>query len=52
LTALLSHARSELGGRRKLTLEHPAGLNADAIEAAGFELSRTLVWMRARGATR
>jgi len=52
LTALLARARSEIGGRQKLTLEHPAETNGNAIQAAGFELSRTLVWMCARGATR
>jgi ribosomal protein S18 acetylase RimI-like enzyme len=51
LTSLLSHARRELGFRRRLILEHPADRNEAAIQAAGFALSRTLVWMRARGAT-
>jgi ribosomal protein S18 acetylase RimI-like enzyme len=51
LTALLSRARRELGHRRKLSLEHPADHNVAAIQAAGFEISRTLVWMRARDAT-
>ncbi|NTV38203.1 MAG: hypothetical protein HGA82_03355 [Anaerolineales bacterium] len=51
LAALLSCARRELGYQRKLLLEHPAGRNEAALLAAGFELSRTLVWMRAYRAT-
>lgn len=51
VTALLHHARRELGCRRGLWLEHPAGLQDEAIQAAGFIPQRTLVWMRARGAT-
>ncbi|MEW5939168.1 MAG: GNAT family N-acetyltransferase, partial [Chloroflexota bacterium] len=51
LTALLVHARRELG-RRKLILEHPVGPWDEAIRAAGFRAERTLIWMRAEGATK
>ncbi len=51
VTRLLVHARSELG-RRKLLLEHPAGAWDESIRAAGFVAQRTLVWMRADGATK
>lgn len=51
VTSLLVHARRELGPR-KFTLEHPAGLVDEPIRAAGFEAKRTLVWMRADGATK
>jgi ribosomal protein S18 acetylase RimI-like enzyme len=52
LAALLLHARRELGPQRRFILEHPATMNEAAIQAAGFVLSRTLVWMRAPAATR
>ena len=50
LTLALEAARYELSHYRRLTVEHPAGEMAQAIEAAGFEAFRTLIWMRA-GAT-
>ncbi|RIK25783.1 MAG: hypothetical protein DCC54_09230 [Anaerolineae bacterium] len=50
-TRLLVHARSELRGRR-FVLEHPAGPADESIRAAGFIPQRTLVWMRAEGATK
>lgn len=51
ITSLLLHAYRDLGHRQRLTLEHPAGLQEDAIQAAGFIISRTLIWMRLEGAT-
>ena len=51
ITHLLHTAQRELGHRRDLTLEHPAGLQEGAIQAAGFHLSRTLIWMYTKGAT-
>ena len=50
LTALLLHARRQGRPRRALQLELPDGLYGEAIQAAGFEKLRTLVWMRASGA--
>jgi GNAT superfamily N-acetyltransferase len=51
VTSLLIHARRELG-KRRFILEHPAGPADEAIRAAGFRPERTLVWMRAEGATK
>lgn len=51
VTRLLVHARRELG-RRKLVLEHPSGRFDASIRAAGFVSQRTLLWMRADGATK
>ena len=51
-TSLLVHARGELGGRRRFFLEHPVGPADESIRAAGFVPQRTLVWMRADGATK
>ena len=51
IALLLRKAHRELGYRPSLTLEHPAGLQEGAIQAARFSLSRTLIWMRAKGAT-
>ncbi len=48
---LLVHARGELG-RRKFILDHPVGPANESIRAAGFVAQRTLIWMRADGATR
>jgi len=47
LTALLLQARRSLAWRQMLTLDFPAGEYRPAIEAAGFRLQRTLLWMRA-----
>ncbi|NOY99723.1 MAG: GNAT family N-acetyltransferase [Chloroflexi bacterium] len=50
LSALLLHARRHLiTQRRSLFIDYPAGEMAAAIEAAGFQPHRTLVWMRADG---
>lgn len=50
-TSLLVHARGELG-KRKFILEHPVGPADESIRAAGFSPIRTLIWMRAEGATK
>ncbi|MFZ5855500.1 MAG: GNAT family N-acetyltransferase [Chloroflexota bacterium] len=50
-TQLLVHARREFD-RRRFFLEHPAGPVDEAIRAAGFVPQRTLIWMRADGATK
>jgi GNAT superfamily N-acetyltransferase len=46
LTALLLHARHELSWREKISLDFPAGQYNASIEAAGFHLHRTLLWMK------
>jgi ribosomal protein S18 acetylase RimI-like enzyme len=51
LSSLLKTARRELSLRRNLILDYPAGEAVQAIEAAGFRPQRTLLWMRAPGAT-
>jgi ribosomal protein S18 acetylase RimI-like enzyme len=50
LRTALETARYDLSHYRKLSVEHPAGEMVQAIESAGFEAYRTLIWMRA-GAT-
>jgi ribosomal protein S18 acetylase RimI-like enzyme len=50
-TRLLVQARRELG-QRKFVLDHPVGPADESIRAAGFVPQRTLVWMRAEGATK
>jgi ribosomal protein S18 acetylase RimI-like enzyme len=47
LAMALESARSDLSHYRRLTVEYPAGEMGRAIEAAGFEPYRTLIWMRA-----
>lgn len=51
ITMLLLNAHQALGYRQSLGLEHPAGSQEDAIQAAGFYPSRTLIWMRSEPAT-
>jgi ribosomal protein S18 acetylase RimI-like enzyme len=51
ITALLLHAHRNLAYRQSLALEHPVGLQEQAIREAGFNISRTLIWMRLRDAT-
>jgi ribosomal protein S18 acetylase RimI-like enzyme len=46
LTTLLLHARHELAWREKINLDFPAGKQNTAIEAAGFHIHRTLLWMK------
>jgi ribosomal protein S18 acetylase RimI-like enzyme len=43
----LEAARWDLSHYRRLTVEYPAGDMAEAIQSAGFEPYRTLLWMRA-----
>ena len=50
LKSVLEAARYDLAHYRRLVVEYPAGEMVDAIESAGFEAYRTLLWMRA-GAT-
>jgi hypothetical protein len=51
ITTLLVQAHRDLRQHQNLKLEHPASLQEEAIQAAGFENARTLIWMRAEGAT-
>ncbi len=48
ITLLLQRAHRDLGFRKNIKLEHPAGLQEEAIQAAGFEIARTLIWMHTR----
>jgi ribosomal protein S18 acetylase RimI-like enzyme len=45
--AAIEAARWDLSHYRRLAIEHPAGEMAEAIESAGFQAYRTLIWMRA-----
>jgi ribosomal protein S18 acetylase RimI-like enzyme len=47
LHALLLRIRSSMSPRRGLLLEYPAHVSDDAIQAAGFVVHRTLLWMKA-----
>ena len=47
LKSILETARYALAHYRRLVVEYPAGEMVDAIESAGFEAYRTLLWMRA-----
>ncbi len=47
LSLALEAARRDLSYYRRLALEYPAGEMVEAIRAAGFEPSRTLLWMYA-----
>ena len=47
ITMMLHQAQRDLGFRQNIKLEHPAGLQEAAIQAADFVISRTLVWMYA-----
>jgi ribosomal protein S18 acetylase RimI-like enzyme len=49
VTRVLEAARNELARYRRLTVEYPAGELCQEIEAAGFAVFRTLLWMRATG---
>lgn len=51
IKTLLVGVRRDLRHHHILRMEHPAGSQEAAIQAAGFESSRTLIWMRAKGAT-
>jgi len=43
----LEAARRDLAYQERVTVEHPAGELTEAIQGAGFEATRTLLWMRA-----
>ncbi len=47
LKQLLLQARRSLASYSSLTLDFPAGKFMEAIQAAGFRVRRTLLWMRA-----
>jgi ribosomal protein S18 acetylase RimI-like enzyme len=47
LTTLLLYVRRVLAGHETLALDLPGGEAVDAIQDAGFNAQRTLVWMRA-----
>ena len=47
LTQLLIHARRALANHSSLSLDYPAGEMTEAIQAGGFRIRRTLLWMRA-----
>ena len=49
--AMLEIARRDLAHYRRLTVEYPQGEMASAIESAGFNAFRTLIWMHAERAT-
>ena len=46
LAALLMHARRTITYPPYLTLDYPAGKMTEAIQSAGFNPRRTLLWMR------
>jgi predicted N-acetyltransferase YhbS len=48
LTAVLLYARRALPWRQTFQLDYPAGEYNAAIEAAGFQPHRTLLWMKLR----
>jgi GNAT superfamily N-acetyltransferase len=43
--ALLRHARTHLSSHRPLSLDYPAGHAGTEIQAAGFRIHQTLIWM-------
>lgn len=43
--SLLLHARQHLSPRRPLSLDYPAHQASEAIQAAGFRVHQTLIWM-------
>ncbi len=45
--SVLEIARRDLAHYRRLTVEYPQGEMSQAIESAGFDAFRTLIWMRA-----
>ena len=45
ISTLLPHARWELGGMARMTLDFPARRGQAAFEAAGFHIQQTLIWM-------
>jgi ribosomal protein S18 acetylase RimI-like enzyme len=51
LHSLLLRARRSASRAHQLVFDYPAHLHEAAIVSAGFKLHRTLIWMRAPGAT-
>jgi len=51
ISILLRSAHRDLGYRKNIKLEHPADMQEDAFQAAGFSVLRTLVWMYTKNAT-
>lgn len=47
ITTLLIQAQRDLGFHRNMVIEHPYGLQEEALQTAGFDVVRTLIWMRA-----
>jgi hypothetical protein len=45
ITALLYHARQQVGSQRNLALEYTANQYSQAIQVAGFNKHQTLIWM-------
>jgi len=43
--ALLAHARTQLSSHRPLSLDYPVDRAAAEIQAAGFRIHQTLIWM-------
>jgi GNAT superfamily N-acetyltransferase len=52
LSSALLAVQRFVGAGRTLTLDFPAYEAVDAIQAAGFDLARTLIWMEAPGVQR
>ena len=48
MLALLNAARHSLPPHRPLTIDFPAGSAEQAIQAAGFQVHQTLIWMQIR----
>ena len=51
ITLLLQKAHRELGYPKVLKLDHPVGLQEEALLAANFQVVRTLIWMYKKNAT-
>jgi len=51
ITMMLQQAQRDLEYRQGLKMEHPTGMQVEALQAAGFQVSRTLIWMLAKDAT-
>ena len=51
VTSLLIHARRILFTHPRLTLDYPSSEAGEAIRAAGFTATRTLIWMEHTSAT-
>lgn len=49
LSALLLHTRRQSYMQEKISLDFPAGQFVEPIQAAGFHMQRTLLWMKSSG---